>query len=200
MRTTHGMARQLHPKRHRRHRHPNHHRQNQPLQNLWQRNRHPHHQMDRHPNQRNNTMTDIPWHQLNPRLQPHLGPPQITHKPTTTQNAPQQPKNPQPTDTQTTTPPNTTNWKNQANCKNQTHLMFPKKHKDITYIAQARKICNQCQVKTQCLNYALTFPAGDMHGVWAGLTPRQLAAEQRNQNIRPTTPTLAQMWSDLTRG
>jgi WhiB family redox-sensing transcriptional regulator len=145
-------------------------------------------------------MTDIPWHELNPRLQPDLGRPQIIHKTLIPHNAPQQPKNTHPTDTQTTTPPNNTNWQNQANCKNATHLMFPKEHKDITYIAQARKICAECEVKPQCLTYALNFPAGDMHGVWAGLTPRQLAAEQRRQNIRPTIPTLAQMWSDLTRG
>jgi WhiB family redox-sensing transcriptional regulator len=90
-------------------------------------------------------------------------------------------------------------WTQHANCKGATHLMFPKAHKDITYIAEARRICNECTVKDYCLDYALTHPAGDMHGVWAGLTPRQLAAEQRRRNIRPTVPTLAQMWSDLTR-
>ena len=90
-------------------------------------------------------------------------------------------------------------WTAHANCKGATHLMFPKAHKDITYIAEARRICNECTVKDYCLDYALTYPAGDMHGVWAGLTPRQLAAEQRRRNIRPTVPTLAQMWSDLTR-
>jgi hypothetical protein len=34
-----------------------------------------------------------------------------------------------------------------------------------------------------------------MHGVWAGLTPRQLAAEQRRRGVRPDRPTLAQLWS-----
>lgn len=88
------------------------------------------------------------------------------------------------------------NWMKLANCKGRTLLMFPKEHKDITYIAKARAICKECKVKRPCLEYALQFPPADMHGVWAGLTSRQLAAEQRKRNVRPSKPTLAQMWSD----
>ena len=91
-------------------------------------------------------------------------------------------------------------WMEQARCAGMTHKMFPREHKDITYIQEARLICAECTVSEECLTYALSFPSGDMHGVWAGLTPRQLAAEQRKRKIRPTVPTLAQMWSDLTRG
>ena len=61
-----------------------------------------------------------------------------------------------------------------AACKGKTNLMFPKEHKDITYIAEARAICKTCPVQKLCLEYALDFPAADMHGVWAGLTSRQL--------------------------
>jgi WhiB family redox-sensing transcriptional regulator len=86
-------------------------------------------------------------------------------------------------------------WFSHAACKGLTNLMFPKEHKDITYIAEARRICSNCPVKPQCLEYALEFPAADMHGVWAGLTSRQLAAEQRRRGIKPIRPTLAQMWS-----
>ena len=93
-----------------------------------------------------------------------------------------------------------TDWQQHAACKGATHLMFPKEHKDITYLIQARAICAGCPVKDPCLNYALTFPAGDMHGVWAGLTPRQLAAEQRRRNLRPTVKTIAQAWADINRG
>lgn len=75
--------------------------------------------------------------------------------------------------------------------------MFPAHHKDTQYILNARQLCNTCPVRTQCLEYALEFPAADMHGVWAGLTPRQLAAEQRRRGIRPSRPTLAQLWSEL---
>ena len=85
-------------------------------------------------------------------------------------------------------------WFELAACKKKTELMFPKEHKDITYIAQARAICKSCPVKAECLEYALEFPPADMHGVWAGLTSRQLAAEQRRRGVKPTRPTLAQMW------
>lgn len=87
-------------------------------------------------------------------------------------------------------------WFQHAACKGKTELMFPKQHKDITYIPQARAICKGCPVKAHCLEYALEFPAADMHGVWAGLTSRQLAAEQRRRKVKPTRPTLAQMWGN----
>lgn len=89
-----------------------------------------------------------------------------------------------------------TKWMDLANCKGKTPLMFPKEHKDITYIAKARQICKECKVKRLCLEYALQYPPADMHGVWAGLTSRQLAAEQRVRGVKPTKPTLAQMWND----
>jgi hypothetical protein len=95
---------------------------------------------------------------------------------------------------QTNQPPQ--QWTHKANCKGLTHLMFPQHHKDITYITQARQICTQCTVQTQCLNYALQFPPADMHGVWAGMTSRQLAAKQKQLGIKATRPTLAQMWND----
>ena len=85
-------------------------------------------------------------------------------------------------------------WFKHAACKGKTELMFPKQHKDITYIPQARAICKGCPVREFCLEYALEFPPADMHGVWAGLTSRQLAAEQRKRKVKPTRPTLAQMW------
>ena len=87
-------------------------------------------------------------------------------------------------------------WTHLANCLGKTELMFPKEYKDITYITKARQICKNCPVKDLCLDYALEFPPADMHGVWAGLTPRQLAAEQRKRGITPIRPTIAQMWGD----
>jgi hypothetical protein len=89
------------------------------------------------------------------------------------------------------------NWTDKAKCKGATHLMFPRQHKDITYIPIARLICNNCPVQQHCLNYALSYPTGDLHGVWAGQTPRQLANLQQQHNIRPRHQTLAQMWQDL---
>ena len=88
-------------------------------------------------------------------------------------------------------------WTSMAACKGQTAKMFPAHHKDTQYIVAARKICDECPVRRECLNYALEYPPADMHGVWAGLTPRQLAAEQRRRGIRPIRPTISQMWAEL---
>ena len=87
-------------------------------------------------------------------------------------------------------------WMYFANCKGQTEKMFPKAHKDISYIIGARALCDGCHVREQCLNYALEFPVADMHGIWAGMTSRQLAAEQRRRGVGPVRPTLSQMWGD----
>jgi len=89
-----------------------------------------------------------------------------------------------------------TTWFDHANCKHKTHLMFPKEHKDITYITQARQICSECTVQKECLEYALEYPPADMHGVWAGLTSRQLANEQKRRGIKALRPTLSQMWGN----
>ena len=87
-------------------------------------------------------------------------------------------------------------WMDRAACKGKTNLMFPKEHKDITYIAEARALCRECPVKTPCLAYALQYPTADIHGVWAGLTSRQLAAKQKKLGLKPTKPTLAQLWGN----
>ncbi len=104
-----------------------------------------------------------------------------------------------------TTPPNnplspTLHWSNNALCKDKPDKMFPKEHKDLSYISEARRMCRQCPVRKECLEYALTFPPSDLHGVWAGLTPRQLAAEAQRRGIRAERYTLAQIWSHLNRG
>ena len=72
-------------------------------------------------------------------------------------------------------------------------------HKDISYVKEARRICRECNVREECLQEALRWPTTDMHGVWAGLTPRQLAAEQQKRGIIPSKPTLAEIWSELTK-
>lgn len=88
------------------------------------------------------------------------------------------------------------NWRDDAACKGRTDDMFPAGHKDITYIRRAKAMCRHCPVQQACLAYALEFPTQDMHGVWAGYTSRQLAQIQRRMGIRPTRPTIAQMWND----
>ena len=48
-------------------------------------------------------------------------------------------------------------WFDNAACKGKTLLMFPKEHKDITYIAQARAICKSCLVQK---DYVLSTTLG----------------------------------------
>ena len=111
-----------------------------------------------------------------------------------------------PTQTKThkTTIPHTTNennpdqpphWSDKAACKGSVDKMFPREHKDLSYISDARRMCRSCLVRQDCLEYALSFPASDLHGVWAGLTPRQLAAEANRRGVKPERFTLAQVWS-----
>ena len=78
--------------------------------------------------------------------------------------------------------------------------MFPQGHKDLSYISEARRICRTCPVRKECLEYALSFPASDLHGVWAGLTPRQIAAEAQRRGVKPERFTLAQVWSAYNKG
>lgn len=93
------------------------------------------------------------------------------------------------------------NWTDDAACRGRSSDMFPRSHKDISYISTARAICKSCPVKEPCLDYALQWPATDMHGVWGGLSPRQLAAEQQRRGIEPEEirPTIAAIWSDFER-
>ena len=104
-----------------------------------------------------------------------------------------------PTVQHTTDPLESTNWRDHANCLGLNHQMFPRRHKDISYITIARQICRDCDVREPCLDNALQYPPTDMHGVWAGLTPRQLAAEQHRQGIIPSKPTLAQIWNNFNK-
>jgi len=90
-------------------------------------------------------------------------------------------------------------WKEKANCLGLGDEMFPKRHKDISYISKARKICKECEVREDCLLEALEYPTTDMHGVWAGLTPRQLLREQQRRGITPSKPTIAQIWNAISK-
>jgi len=111
----------------------------------------------------------------------------------------QQPQKPTETPPENPAEPEKYHWSQDALCKGQGHKMFPKEHKDLSYISEARRLCRACPVRKDCLEYALEFPASDQHGVWAGLTPRQLAAEAQRRGVRPGKFTLAQVWGFLNR-
>ena len=152
-------------------------------------NQNPHHTRNRHQQQPHRRRNPHPQRLHHPHHHPHM-----TKNNPLTKLTKQHNKNPKQTTTHTTNVDNT-QWMQKANCRGQTHHMFPQHHKDITYIQTAKQICSTCTVQTQCLNYALQHPTADMHGVWAGHTPRQLAAKQKQLGIKPTKPTIAQMWN-----
>lgn len=89
-------------------------------------------------------------------------------------------------------------WEQRAACRGRVNDMFPKSYRDISYLPTARALCRKCEVKSECLEYALSFPIVDMQGVWAGMTPRQLAKEQRRRGIKPTRGTIAAVSTQMT--
>lgn len=53
-------------------------------------------------------------------------------------------------------------------CSNYPDLFFPDKGGSA---AEAKKLCQGCPIKLQCLEYALK--ANEPYGVWGGTTPRE---------------------------
>jgi WhiB family redox-sensing transcriptional regulator len=43
----------------------------------------------------------------------------------------------------------------------------------------ARAICAGCAVKSECLDFAISFP--NLQGMWGGMSPRQRVAERRRR-------------------
>ena len=50
---------------------------------------------------------------------------------------------------------------------------------DDSLIVQAIAVCDGCQVRTECLDHALT--TNEKYGVWGGTTPHERRALRRNQ-------------------
>ena len=46
-------------------------------------------------------------------------------------------------------------------------------------ITEARRICAGCQVRQQCLDFALR--TGETHGIWGGTTPEERIAARRQR-------------------
>ncbi|MBY0440970.1 MAG: WhiB family transcriptional regulator [Mycobacteriaceae bacterium] len=64
---------------------------------------------------------------------------------------------------------NHTDWRNQAACAKHPNpnLWFP----EIGNNFEAKQICQQCPVRTQCLFHAARH--NETEGIWGGLTPNQ---------------------------
>ena len=62
------------------------------------------------------------------------------------------------------------NWMSKANCKDMdTELFFPDNGQTISKFV--REVCQSCDVRTECLNYALRHGLTD--GMWGGYSPRE---------------------------
>jgi WhiB family transcriptional regulator, redox-sensing transcriptional regulator len=49
-------------------------------------------------------------------------------------------------------------------------------------IEQARRICAGCQVRRECLDWAMN--SGEMHGIWGGTTPEDRTRARRKDAAR----------------
>lgn len=65
-------------------------------------------------------------------------------------------------------------WKDRGLCAEVgPDLFFPERGDNV---ARARLICRRCEVRVQCVSYALGN--GEPWGIWGGLTERELRAER----------------------
>lgn len=66
-------------------------------------------------------------------------------------------------------------WRDHAACLGaDTEIFFPRKDSNqTTWFKQARAFCDVCTVRTECLEYALSFPTHEIVGIWGGTSVRQ---------------------------
>lgn len=63
-------------------------------------------------------------------------------------------------------------WKNYANCKGQGYELFHPQRGEWEKIYEAKKLCQECIVQDDCLEYALNMET-IREGIWGGLTPNE---------------------------
>ena len=64
-------------------------------------------------------------------------------------------------------------WKDQARCvETDPESFFPSKG-DRRGVNAAKRVCKNCPVMDECLQYALTFAAWNLPGIWGGTSERQ---------------------------
>lgn len=63
-------------------------------------------------------------------------------------------------------------WQSDANCATvPPEFFYPEKQASRTEIKMAKKVCDACVVRDECLTYALENSEGS--GIWGGLTPTE---------------------------
>jgi WhiB family transcriptional regulator, redox-sensing transcriptional regulator len=79
-------------------------------------------------------------------------------------------------------------WRQSAACADHPDLFFPigTTGTALVQLEQARRVCQSCQVRSACLEWALT--TGADHGVWGGLSEEERRALRRRDRRPPTAP------------
>jgi WhiB family redox-sensing transcriptional regulator len=57
-------------------------------------------------------------------------------------------------------------------------------------ITEARRICDGCQVRQQCLDFAMQ--TGETYGIWGGTTPEERTARRHRLRRRAARPSWQQ--------
>lgn len=74
-------------------------------------------------------------------------------------------------------------WRDDALCaQTDPEAFFPKKGGTT---AEAERICSMCEVRAECLEYALVEGDEDLHGVWGGASHRE---RRRLRKLRRGAP------------
>lgn len=77
-------------------------------------------------------------------------------------------------------------WMDRGKCSGvPDKVMFPTTKANI---ARAKRICSMCEVREECLNFAMTPPL-ETWGIWGGLTERQRRRLRSSPASLPVTGT-----------
>jgi WhiB family redox-sensing transcriptional regulator len=70
-------------------------------------------------------------------------------------------------------------WQDYANCRGaDADLFFPERGASTR---KAKAICNACEVKEQCLDYAIVN--GEKFGIWGGMSERERRRVRRARTV-----------------
>lgn len=88
-------------------------------------------------------------------------------------------------------------WQERAACRDADPELFFPASEDYTsrvnarHLVEAGRVCAGCPVRRDCLAYAVD--SGQRHGIWAGLSPLELAAIRRARHQGVPDPDLEPM-------
>lgn len=77
------------------------------------------------------------------------------------------------------------NWMHHAACKGADPDWFHPTKETAHYYQNAFALCDQCIVRTPCLEYAMSFlPQNDLHGIYGGTTARERRAMRKGKPVK----------------